>query len=51
PPIVVELQNRVDKFFMKRLINYILQAFKRYELNSIVIVICTTLYLIMSLKM
>ncbi|KAL7333821.1 hypothetical protein PS15p_202682 [Mucor circinelloides] len=41
PPIVVEIQNRVDKLFIKRLIDYSLQAFERYELDPTVLIICT----------
>lgn len=35
------MQNRVGNLFIKRLINYSLQAFERYEVDPTVLVICT----------
>ncbi|KAI9492486.1 hypothetical protein BDB00DRAFT_910214 [Zychaea mexicana] len=44
-PIIIEFQCRVDKKFMKRLIMYSLQAYRRYEKDPIMLIICSgTLY-------
>jgi hypothetical protein len=39
PLIMVEFQHRVDKKFMKRAITYCIQAFNRYGMNPILVVI------------
>ncbi|KAG1294649.1 hypothetical protein G6F66_005022 [Rhizopus arrhizus] len=40
PPIIVEIQQTVDKAFMKRSIGYCLQAFKKYNIDPIILIIC-----------
>lgn len=39
-PIIVEIQQKVDKAFMKRVIGYCLQAFKKYNIDPIILIIC-----------
>ncbi|OBZ80955.1 hypothetical protein A0J61_10996 [Choanephora cucurbitarum] len=41
PPIIIEIQHTVNRLFMKRVINYSLEAFNRHKLNPIVLIICT----------
>ncbi|ORX57046.1 hypothetical protein DM01DRAFT_1240814 [Hesseltinella vesiculosa] len=40
PPIIVEFQHSVNKVFMKRATEYALQAFKRYDIDPIVFIVC-----------
>ncbi|KAI9467614.1 hypothetical protein BDB00DRAFT_749371, partial [Zychaea mexicana] len=40
-PIIIEFQCRVDKKFMKRLMMYSLQAYRRYEKDPIILIICS----------
>ncbi|KAI9260505.1 hypothetical protein BDA99DRAFT_423365, partial [Phascolomyces articulosus] len=40
PPIIIEIQHSVDTSFMKRAIDYFLQAFDRYKNDPILLVIC-----------
>ncbi|KAL0078180.1 hypothetical protein J3Q64DRAFT_1757166 [Phycomyces blakesleeanus] len=39
-PIIIEFQQVVDKKFMKRAVGYCLQAYKRFEIEPILLVIC-----------
>jgi hypothetical protein len=41
PPIVVEIQHTVDSLFIKKVVNYSLEAFERHKLDPIVLIICT----------
>ncbi|KAI9476334.1 MAG: hypothetical protein EXX96DRAFT_507466 [Benjaminiella poitrasii] len=41
PPIIIEIQHTVNRLFMKRVINYSLEAFNRHKLDPIVLIICT----------
>ncbi|KAL9536564.1 hypothetical protein MBANPS3_012560, partial [Mucor bainieri] len=40
PPIIVEIQYTVNQLFMKRAVNYCLQAFKRYKVDPIILIVC-----------
>lgn len=40
PPIIVEIQHTVNHLFMKRAVNYCLQAYKRYKMDPVLLVIC-----------
>ncbi|KAI8368619.1 hypothetical protein EDC96DRAFT_504996 [Choanephora cucurbitarum] len=40
PPIIVETQHTVNQLFMKRAVNYCLQAFKRYKVDPIILIVC-----------
>lgn len=40
PPIIVQIQHTVDQFFMKRVVNYCLKAYKRYKVDPIILIIC-----------
>lgn len=40
PPIIVEIQYTVNQLFMKRAVNYSLQAFKRYKVDPIILIVC-----------
>jgi hypothetical protein len=40
PPIIVEIQQTVDKAFMKRAIGYCLQSFKKCNIDPIILIIC-----------
>ncbi|KAI7907605.1 uncharacterized protein BX663DRAFT_491428 [Cokeromyces recurvatus] len=40
PPIIIEIQQMVDKAFMKRAVGYCLQASKRYNVDPIILIIC-----------
>ena len=41
PPIIIEIQHTIDNLFIKKVIDYSLQAFKRRKLDPIVLIICT----------
>ncbi|ORE11500.1 hypothetical protein BCV72DRAFT_284144 [Rhizopus microsporus var. microsporus] len=41
PPIIIEIQHTINSLFIKRFINYSLEAFKRYNLDPIVPIVCT----------
>ncbi|KAG2201846.1 hypothetical protein INT47_004403 [Mucor saturninus] len=41
PPIIIEVQHTVNSLFMKRVINYSLEAFNRHKMDPIVLIICT----------
>jgi hypothetical protein len=40
PPITIEFQQSVNSIFIKRAIEYSLQAYKRYQVDSIILIIC-----------
>ncbi|KAJ8656906.1 hypothetical protein O0I10_007503 [Lichtheimia ornata] len=40
PPLIIEIQQRVDVKFMKRVIKYALEAYKRYQRDPIILIIC-----------
>ena len=40
PPIVIEFQQSVNNIFMKRAIQYSLQAYQRYQVDPIILIIC-----------
>jgi hypothetical protein len=40
PPIIIEFQQNVDNIFMKRAVGYCIQADKRFEVDSILLVVC-----------
>ncbi|KAI7893182.1 uncharacterized protein EV154DRAFT_502762 [Mucor mucedo] len=40
PPIIIEFQQSVNNIFIKHAIEYALQAFKRYQVEPIILIIC-----------
>lgn len=40
PPLIVEIQHTINIAFMKRAVNYCLQAFIRYHNDPITLIIC-----------
>lgn len=38
--IIVEFQHTIDQLFLKRIVNYCLQAFKRYKINPAILAAC-----------
>jgi hypothetical protein len=40
PPIIIEVQHTINKAFMKRTVNYCLQASTRYQNDPIILIIC-----------
>ncbi|CAO3614987.1 unnamed protein product [Cunninghamella blakesleeana] len=40
PPIIIEFQQSVNKVFLKRVIQYSLQAYNRYQVDPIVLIVC-----------
>ncbi|KAG2215379.1 hypothetical protein INT45_008410 [Circinella minor] len=40
PPIIIEFQQSVDYPFLKRVIQYSLQAYQRYKIDPIILIIC-----------
>ncbi|KAG1135549.1 hypothetical protein G6F37_012518 [Rhizopus arrhizus] len=39
-PIIIEFQHRVDELFLKRAVNYCLEAYERYKKEPILLMIC-----------
>ncbi|KAI8641993.1 hypothetical protein BD408DRAFT_417181 [Parasitella parasitica] len=40
PPISMEIQHTGNQLFLKRAVNYCLQALKRYKVNPIILIVC-----------
>lgn len=38
--IIVEFQHAINQMFLKRIVNYCLQSFKRYKVNPVILIAC-----------